>query len=232
MEAKKYSKYDLSSKRNLFFNIGLALSMGLVVGMMEWKSYEKAEMLSLNGNASDFEEIMEVPLTEQPPPPPPKVTKSVNIIEVPDIIEIEEEIEVNLDIDITEDTKIEDVVLVDDFEEPAEEEAEIVFTIVEEQPVPVGGYEQFYQYVAENLRYPMSALRLGIEGKVYVQFVVDEKGKISHVEVIKGISKDCDNEAIRVLRNAPDWKPGKQRGRSVKVRMIIPITFIIDKSQA
>ena len=83
----------------------------------------------------------------------------------------------------------------------------------------------FYKYVATTLRYPAQARRMGIEGKVFVQFVVDKDGSLTDVQAIKGIGAGCDEEAVRVISKAKKWKPGKQRGRAVKVRMILPITF-------
>jgi len=125
-------------------------------------------------------------------------------------------------VEITETTVIEDVV----FEEaPEEEVAEEIFTIVEDQPEPNGGMAAFYQYVSKNMKYPNQARRMGVEGKVFVQFVVDKDGSITEVQAIKGIGAGCDEEAVRVIQEAAKWKPGKQRGRPVKVRMILPITF-------
>ena len=219
----------MESKHGLFFNIGLVVALAAVVGMMEWKTFDRDGELALGSVTSDFEEVMDIPVTEQPPPPPPQQQiKNINIIEVPDVEEIEEEINISLDIDMTEETVSEDFEM--DMDEPVEEEVEEVFTIVEDQPTPNGGYEAFYTYVSTNLRYPPSAIRLGVEGKVFVQFVVGKSGDISNVSVVKGISSDCDKEAMRVIENAPNWNPGKQRGRPVKVRMILPITFVLEKS--
>lgn len=123
---------------------------------------------------------------------------------------------------MTEETVIEEVV----FEEaPEEEEVDEIFTIVEDQPAPDGGMAAFYQFVQKKLKYPAQARRMGIEGKVFVQFVVDKDGTLTEVKAVKGIGAGCDEEAVRVIEGAPKWKPGKQRGRSVKVRMILPITF-------
>ncbi|MEQ9285717.1 MAG: M56 family metallopeptidase [Cyclobacteriaceae bacterium] len=108
-------------------------------------------------------------------------------------------------------------------------EGEEVFDIVEEQPAPVGGMKEFYSYVAHNLRYPTTARQKGIEGRVFIQFVVDSEGNLTKIKTVKGVGAGCDEEAVRVLEGAPNWKPGKQRGRAVNVRMILPITFKIDK---
>ena len=221
MEPKKNPQADLDRKTGLFFNLGLAISLLLVITAFEWKFYDEGSLVDLGQVDDNFEDLMEIPPTEQPPPPPP-VIQQPEIIEVPDEEEIEEEIEVNLDVEITENTVIEDVV----FEEaPAEEVADEVFTIVEDQPEPRGGMGAFYQYVNKNIKYPNQARRMNIEGKVFVQFVIDKEGNITEVQAVKGIGAGCDEEAVRVIQNAPKWKPGKQRGRPVKVRMILPITF-------
>jgi protein TonB len=221
MEAKKNPKADLNKKTTLFLNIGLVISLSLVIMAFEWRFYDDGELMDLGQVTDEFEDVMEIPPTEQPPPPPPKIQQP-EIIEVPDEEEIEEEIEVDLDVEITEETVVEEIV----FDEPVEEEvAEEIFTIVEDQPAPKGGMAAFYEYVGKKLKYPAQARRMGIEGKVFVEFVVDKDGSITSVKAIKGIGAGCDEEAIRVIQTAPKWNPGKQRGRPVKVRMILPITF-------
>ena len=103
-----------------------------------------------------------------------------------------------------------------------------VYTVVEEFPAPKGGMEAFYQYVSKNLEYPKSARELGIQGKVFIQFVVDDSGEIINVETIKGIGGGCDEAALEIVKNSPLWTPGKQSGKTVKVRMVLPITFKFD----
>jgi protein TonB len=221
VENKKNPKADLARTTGLFLNVGLVISLLLVIFAFEKKVYDDGSLVNLNAQAEDFEDLMDIPQTQQPPPPPPKKVQP-EIIEVPDEEEIEEEIEIDLDVEMTEETVIEEVV----FEEaPAEEEVDEIFTIVEDQPLPNGGYAAFYKFIGDRLKYPAQARRMGIEGKVFVQFVVDKDGTLTEVKAVKGIGAGCDEEAERVIRGAPKWKPGKQRGRSVKVRMILPITF-------
>lgn len=221
MELKKKPSADLTRQVPLYYVIGLTVTLALTLTAFEWKFYEEGGPMDLGSLENNFEEMMEVPITEQPPPPPPKIEQP-QIIEVPDEEEIEEEIEIDLDLEVTEETVIEEVV----FEEaPEEEVADEIFTVVEDQPTPSGGMGAFYKYVSKNMKYPTQARRMGIEGRVFVQFVVDKDGSITEVKAIKGIGAGCDEEAERVLRNAPKWKPGKQRGRAVKVRMVLPITF-------
>lgn len=221
MEVKKAPEADLTKKTGLFLNIGLVVSLLLVIFAFEYKSYDEGDLMDLGQINDDFEEMTEIPPTEQPPPPPPKI-KQPEIIEVPDEEEIEEEIEVDLDVEMTEETVIEEVV----FEEPVEEEeTDEIFTIVEQQPGFKGGISAFYSYVGKKMKYPSQARRMGIEGKVFVQFVVGKDGSISDVKIMRGIGAGCDEEAVRVIKNSPNWTPGKQRGKPVKVRMVLPITF-------
>jgi protein TonB len=221
MELKKNPDADLFRKSGFYMSIGLMCSLLFTVMAFEWKSYDDNDLVNLGALDADFEELQDIPITEQPPPPPPQVTPP-EIIEVPDEEEIEEEIEVNLDVEVTEETVIEDVV----FEEaPEEEAADEIFQFVEDQPAPIGGMKAFYAYVGKHMKYPAQARRMGIEGKVYVTFVVGKDGGLTDVRVLKGIGAGCDLEAIRVLSGAPKWKPGKQRGRPVRVRMQLPIIF-------
>lgn len=221
MELKKNPKADLTKKTGFFFSIGLLLSMGLVLAAFEYKSGEE-KVDALAGKASDvFEEVIEVPPTDLPPPPPPQIQAPV-IVEVPDEEEIEEEIKVNLDIEVSQDTKVEEIIV--KAEEP-KEEVEEIFTIVEESAAPKGGMGAFYKYVADKLKYPPQARRMNIDGKVFVEFVINKDGSITDVRAVKGIGAGCDEEAVRVVQSAPAWTPGKQRGKPVRQKMVLPITF-------
>ncbi len=221
MESKKTEKADLGSKRGLFFNIGFVVTMALVLFAFEKKTYEDSALMDLGQVDDNFEDLLEIPPTVQPPPPPPKV-QLPEIVEVPDEEEIEEEIEVDLDIEITEETVIEDIIIE---EAPPEEEVEEVFQIVENPAEFPGGIQAFYKWVSDNLEYPSQARRMGVEGRVYVEFIVDKDGSITEVTSVRGIGAGCDEEAVRVLQMSPKWSPPKQRGRAVKQKMIIPITF-------
>ncbi len=221
MELKKNPKYDLTKQSWMLLNLGLTISLVITIVAFEWRTYDDSGLVDLGQVEDDFEDIMDIPPTEQPPPPPPKV-QLPEIVEVPDEEEIEEEIEVELDVEVTEETVVEDIV----FEEaPEEEVVDEIFDIVEDQPEFPGGIGAFYKYVGQNMKYPKQARRMGIEGKVYVQFIVDKDGSVTNVRAVKGIGAGCDEEAERVLKSSPKFKPGKQRGRPVKVRMMMPIIF-------
>jgi protein TonB len=222
MEPKKTEKADLTKKTGMFFSIGLVVTMTLVVMAFEYKTYDDTDIKNLGKQMDNMEEILEVPPTEQPPPPPPKIQQP-QIIEVPDEEEIKEEIKVEFDAEITEDTKVSEITVVE-VEEPKENPDEI-FLVVEETATPQGGMQAFYEFVGKKLKYPAQARRMNIEGKVFVEFVVNRDGSIVDVKAIKGIGAGCDEEAVRVIQSAPAWKPGKQRGKPVRQRMVLPITF-------
>jgi protein TonB len=220
----KESRVIITKERTLVFSaIGLILSLALIIGMFEWRTTDRNSAAAMDAPTESFEDLMEIPQTEQMQPPPPQV-QSPRVIEVSDE-EIIEEIQVELDIEMTEDTRIEEVIYDDTEDQIPEEKADEIFTIVEEHPAPSGGMEAFYQFVAENMQYPAQARRMGIEGRVFVQFVVEKDGSLSDIQTVKGIGGGCDEEAERVISAAPHWKPGKQRGRPVRVRMILPIVF-------
>jgi periplasmic protein TonB len=222
---KKLPSTDFHRYQSLLFSIGLVFSLGLTLIIFEWKSYDELEVIDLGNARENFEEVYEIPPTEQPPPPKPKLQQP-EIIAVPDEEELEEEIDIVLDVEITEDTRVEKIVdLV--LDEP-EEEVEEVFLIVEDQPQPRGGMSAFYKFLSDYIKYPESARRVGISGRVFVEFVVDKDGSITQARVVKGIGGGCDEEAVRVVNLAPKWKPGKQRGRAVKVRMTVPVYFKLE----
>ncbi|MGK7389953.1 MAG: energy transducer TonB [Candidatus Cyclobacteriaceae bacterium M2_1C_046] len=211
----------------LYFTIGLTITLSLIIYAFEYKVYMKGGEIEITEKSMVAEEILDIPPTEQPPPEPPKVIQQPNFTVVTEE-EIVEEIEVNFDIEMTEETTIEETFF-EITEGPKEEVAEEIFTIVEQPPTPQGGMGEFMSYLQSNLRYPPAALRLGVEGKVFVQFIVNPDGSLTDFELIRGIGAGCDEEAIRVLKNSPNWNPGKQRGKAVKVRMILPVFFIIKK---
>ena len=221
MEPKKNPKIDLSRQGGILLNIGMAVSLLLVIVAFEWRSYDDSGLIDLGNVDDDFEDILEIPPTEQPPPPPPKV-QVPEIIEVPDEEEIEEEIKLEIDVEINDADAVEEIIIQ---EAPEEEKVDEIFTIVEEPASFPGGIEAFYAYLNKELKYPRQAQRMGIEGRVFVQFVVERNGELTDVKVVKGIGAGCDEAAMEVLKNSPKWKPGKQRGKPVRQKMVQNILF-------
>ena len=115
------------------------------------------------------------------------------------------------------------------FEEPVEErnvpDQNKVYTVVEQQPEYPGGFDKWVEYLKKSLKYPKDAVKQQIEGSVFVAYVVLETGKLTDINVIKGISPSCDKEAVRLITESIDWKPGKQNGKAVKVKFVMPVKF-------
>ena len=221
MELKKDPKADVYKRTGLHFAIGLLCTMGLVLTAFNWRVYDQQSMLEGPETLALNEELI-IPPTEQPPPPKPPKIQQPRIQEVEE--ELDEEIEVDLDIEIQQDTEIPDVVM-DPDDGPEEEEADKVFTFVESQPSPLGGMAAWRKYLRKNLKYPYRSKRLGVEGTVYVGFVVEKDGSLTDIQIVRGVSDDIDEEAIRVFKNSPEWNPGKQRGRPVRVRYTMRLVF-------
>jgi TonB family protein len=108
---------------------------------------------------------------------------------------------------------------------------EEVFVFVEELPEFPGGSEARLKFLQENLNYPQQAKEKGIQGTVYVKFVVEKDGSISDAKIIRGIGAGCDEEVLRVVKLMPKWKPGKQRGKAVRVYFNMPVKFTLTKEK-
>lgn len=118
-----------------------------------------------------------------------------------------------------------------DDQKPQSKAPEDVFTVVEEMPQFPGGDEARMKYLMENIKYPEEARKNGIQGTVYVSYVVEKDGSISNVKVLRGIDKECDEVAMNVIKNMPNWIPGKQRGQAVRVQFNMPIRFTLGEKE-
>ena len=228
MELKKSPKADLESKRNTFLLVGLVAALGITLLAFEWTTKpSKAESLGSIQTAEVEEEI--IPITREqevkppPPPPPPKVVEVLNIVD--DDVEIEDELEIE-DSEADDETVIDVAPVIETAEEEEEEEAQVFF-IVEDMPEFPGGDLALRKYIANQIKYPVIAQENGIQGKVYVTFVVGKTGKVSNASIARGVDPSLDKEALRVVNALPTWKPGKQRGKPVNVSYTVPINFVL-----
>lgn len=219
MEAKKNPEADLERRKGSFVLIGLITALAITLVALEWTTFEK-QLGSLGSLDIDFLEEEVIPPSATPPPPPPPPPAPTTVLEIVDDEEDIEEVEI-LDQEIKEDTKVEIVQRAEVIEEDQ------IFTIVEEMPSFPGGEAALFKYLGEKTKYPQMATDAGISGVVYVTFVVDKEGKIRDVKVLRGIGGGCDEEAVRVVKSMPTWKPGKQRGKSVTVQYNLPIRFTL-----
>ncbi|GAB1405059.1 energy transducer TonB [Lentimicrobium sp.] len=225
MEAKKSPKADLERKRTVFVQIGLIVSLALVLLAFEWKSYD-VEQTQLEARQAESieEEMIEITQQNKPPPPPepPPTTTLINIVQ--DDVEVLDDIVI--DAEATQFTQIPTYTPPAVVEEEEVAEAEI-FTVVEDQPSFPGGDEARIRFLQENIKYPQMARESGIQGTVYVTFVVERNGSVTDVRVMRGIGGGCDEEAVRVIKAMPKWIPGKQRGKPVRVQFNMPIKFTL-----
>lgn len=225
MERKKSKRADLESKKGLFLEIGFVVALGLVLLAFEWTTRPQ----TVEGFEQDTEEDIvqeDVPITQQqekkePPPPPPSSTEQLNIVD--NDVQIEDELRLE-ETEADQDTEVS----IDAFaqEEEEEEEEQQIFVVVEDMPqFKGGGINAFRKYVQQNIEYPTVAAENGIEGTVFVKFVVDTDGGISNVTIMRGVDPALNEEAQRVIRGASEWEPGQQRGEPVRVQFTIPIVF-------
>ncbi len=171
-----------------------------------------------------------------PPPPPPEATVEQKARFVAPIVvtDTTETTEINQDdLNKTANTSVnteEEVVVEDDNSKNIIEEVveTPIFTVVEEMPSFPGGDEARIKFLTENIKYPQMAKESGISGTVYVTFVVDEKGRVADVRVLRGIGGGCDEEAVRVVKLMPPWNSGKQSGKAVRVQFNMPIRFTLN----
>ncbi len=222
MESKKSPKADLEGKKIIFTQLGLIIALAAILLAFEWKSYDKTVEGFGERVVEDIPEEI-IPITEQkvkpPPPPPPKKVVVINVVE--DDVEVEEDLIIDAEAD--EETEMEEFIPIEVEEEVVEEAP--IFTVVESMPEFKGGMQQLYTYLGNNIKYPVMAKESGIQGKVYVTFVVEKDGSITDVKVLRGIGGGCDEEAVRVVKLMPKWKPGIQAGKPVKRGLVIPIKF-------
>ena len=224
MEIKKSPKADLESKKLTFTLIGLVVSLFIIWRVFEYKSYDKQTFDDLQRTVEVIEEEMvEITKQEQPKPQPPAPKPQVTQIQiVEDDVEVEDEIDINAEVD--QDEVIEEYEFVPEIEEEEIVEAEI-FKVVEEMPEFPGGAAKMMEYIQKNIKYPMMARESDIQGRVFVNFVVEPDGSITNVTVMRGIGGGCDEEALRVVQSMPNWKPGKQRGKAVSCKYTVPVSF-------
>ena len=233
MLPKKNPKADLNRNRTTYFLIGLILVLFFTWRAIELKTYERdIELDLLNVMKEDQEDI---PITEMkitPPPPPPPPPAAPQVIEV---VEDEEEVEQTV-IESTETDQEEIVEIEEIVVEEEEEDVEVPFAIIEDIPIFPGCEkvskkmqrkcfeEKIHKHIVKNFRYPEIAQEMGIQGRVYVSFIIDKDGNVVGVQP-RVPDKNLEKEALRIIEKLPQMTPGKQRGKVVRVPYSIPITF-------
>ena len=224
MKEKKSAKADLSSKRGLFIEIGLIIVLAIVYIAFEQRSYKITAVNPFERPVAPVDDdVIVIPYEkiELPPPPPP--SQPVLLQEVPDDVKTNPDITVSVEDDPNIPTP--DLPKTPIKEEDPDEEPP--FIIVEQYPEYIGGDEARLNFLRNNIKYPQAAREIAIQGTVYVNFVVEKDGSITQIKIIRGIGGGCDEEAVRVVQMMPKWKPGKQRGKEVRVAYDMPIKFTL-----
>lgn len=224
MELKKSPKADLQNKRGLFLQIGLTVSLALMIAAFAYNQKDKVVEIMDLGNVQVEEEIVEITRQDQKPPEPVKQTITV----VSDIINVvKNETKITNDFsftDFSEDAIVAPVVK--KVEERAEDDAP--FLIAEEMPKFEGGdLLKFRSWVQTRLKYPTIAAENGISGRVTLTFVIEKDGRLTNIQVMQTPDRSLSEEAIRVLNTSPKWTPGKQRSSPVRVKYTLPVEFRI-----
>lgn len=213
----------------LFF-ISLPLIIELIKGKMEDLNKQTQEVVVDLTAPPPIDESEPPP---PPPPPPPPVQQTIKFVppvvvdkpveeEAPPPQEKMEDVQVS-----TETQEGEGTETAPPPEVVADPDAGKIFTVVEEMPqFPGGGEAALLAYLRSNIKYPPLARENGIEGTVYVTFVVDKDGKVKEPKLLRGVT-GLDEEALRVISKMPDWKPGKQNGRTVAVQYNLPVRFTL-----
>ena len=106
-----------------------------------------------------------------------------------------------------------------------EESSDTTYVVTEQSAEYKGGFEGFYQNIGKTIKYPTAAKRAGVEGKVFVEFIIEKNGTVSHLNVLKGIGAGCDEETLRVIALQKQWTPGRVNGKAVRQKMVLPINF-------
>ncbi len=223
MQVKKSEKASLEKDKLIYVLMGLVIVLSLCYVALEWTEKEVTKY-EVTDTDLFFEEEIEIQQTSQetPPPPPPPAVQEVEVLNVVEDNVETESIEVN-----AEDDKTEEIVIAAPVEAPVEEEEEeVVFVVVESMPEFPGGQQALFKYLSDNIKYPVIAQENGIQGRVICQFTVNKDGSIVDIEVVRsGGDPSLDKEAVRVIKTMPKWKPGKQRGKPVRVKFTVPVSF-------
>ena len=232
MQPKKNPKADHSKNSSLYFVVGLSVILLITWRAIEWKTYSKIYGYeALNVDEDDDEDI---PITEQikvppPPPPPPPAPEVIEVVE--DEEEVEETVIESTETDQEEIVEIEEIEIEEEFDD-----VDVPFAVIEDVPIYPGCervrkserrncfQEQINKHIRKNFRYPDIAQEMGIQGRVYVSFIINKDGTIGSVRM-RGPDKNLEKEAARIINRLPRMTPGKQRGRPVRVPFSIPITF-------
>ena len=231
---KEYGGYVLRQKyqkRIIIAMIASITGLGLAIAIPMIVAYINKVVVTRETAITESITLAEPPPIDKsnPPPPPvqqtikftpPKVVKDEEVVEPPPTQDEVKEVQVST---VTQEG--EDIVDIPEDPIVGDPDEGKIFQFVEEPPSFPGGEDKLMEYLSKNIKYPTIAKENNIQGRVYVTFVVDKDGKVTGAKVLRGIGGGCDEEALRVVKNMSEWKPGRQNGRSVLVQYNLPVVF-------
>lgn len=227
MEPKKSVKADLEWRKPVFFEIGLCVALALTLMAFELigPREKRDESFQTQAVVLDDEIMIQTKREQEITPPPPATPMTSTVIDI-----VDDNIDIDNDGDF--DAESDEDAVTETYEVDVTEAEEIVeepiFTVVEEEPSFPGGEEALYEFLGKNIIYPTQAKAAGIEGTVVVEFVVETTGKVTNVTAKRKASPLLDEEAVRVVKQLPAFSPGKQRGKAVRTRYILPVSFMLN----
>ena len=225
MEVKKSPKADLEGKKTTGLLIGYVLILAVMFVAFEWTDRDKQVTTETGIVEPIFEEEM-IPITEQEEqkqaPPPPEAPKVEEVLQIAENDANVEESTIQSSEENNQAVEIKYVPVEVEEEEPEEQQ---IFQVVEEMPEFPGGMAECLKFIGKNVKYPTIAQENGVQGRVIIQFVVNQDGSIVDPVVMRSVDPYLDKEALRVIKMMPKWKPGKQRGKAVRVKYTVPVTF-------
>ncbi len=228
MEAKKSEKANIERTKGLFFEAGLVVALAVVICAFEWKTYDKGEeAVMVTESVAQVEEMVIQTKQDEPEPPQQEVEQQQSMDF--EIVDDDQELQNAFSLDNFANEGNAEVFIpkveVKTEEEVVDDEEVTIFTVVESSSEFPGGAGKLNEFLAANLKYPAQARETGTQGLVYVTFVVEKDGSLTDIKVLRDIGSGCGEEAIRVVKMMPKWKPAKQRGKPVRQQFNLPIRF-------
>lgn len=223
MEVKKSKKADLEGKKGIFMEIGLIVSLALVIIMFSVSQREKVvEVLDMGGLADEVE-VIDVTQEKQPETAPVEQHTVAVITDILNVVRNDAKITTTYEF---ADNYDDDVIIAPIKVEAEEIEEETIFLTAEKMPsFQGGGLDKFRNWVQARLTYPQLAQENNIQGTVTLTFVVESNGSLSKIQVLASPDKTLADEAIKVISKSPKWEPARQRDQPVRVRYTMPVQF-------
>lgn len=225
MESKKTNRANLENKRFIFLEAGMIISLALALMAFEWKSYENSVATLPEVRWENVTELLPLNTQQHKLPPPPKAMKPVyKIVIVEKPVEIPDDFS-GIDAGIDGIWIIPEKIAMP--EEIGNDADDSIYNTssVEIMPEFPGGEAALYKFLGDNIKYPRLAIESNIQGTVYISFVVEKDGSLSNITVERTPALVLSDESSRVVSIMPDWKPGKQGGRAVRVNFVLPVKF-------